>query len=190
VDPRWAVVSGEFDSAARAAGDLLRLPSDDFVSGYREYIRTLYAIIADDGEAARKSLDELRAVGHSRRGGAPAGAIEVLSGLVDRSSEATAAGVAALLAQHLRRARARSEIFNSARAVISLDAVVALLLAHRRGFGVNVPEPYRAAAVPLLVLHVDEWRGEPLPHALPLRLQADLVAGDWLRIHGLSLTGR
>jgi hypothetical protein len=91
------------------------------------------------------------------------------------------------LGWHLRRGRARSEIFNSARAVVSLDAAVALQLAHLRGLTVAVREEYRSAALPLLVLHLREWRGEPLPHALPLRLRVDLVAGEWLRMHGLSL---
>jgi hypothetical protein len=186
VDPRWAVVAGEPERAARAARDLLRLPSD-FVPGYREYIRTLYAVIADDPETASESLEALRAVAGERRGGAPAGAVEILGGLVERSPQAVEAGVEALLAWHLRRGRARSEIFNSARAAVSLDAIVTLLLAHARGFSIDVREQFRAAAIPLLVLHVREWRGEPLPDALPLRLHVDLVAGEWLRMHGLSL---
>jgi hypothetical protein len=186
LDPRWAVVSGDWDRATSAAKDALRM-ADTWVAGHREYMRALYALIADEADIGREGVDALRAAAPGRRSAAPAGAVELLGGLVDGSSRAVEAGVEALLAWHLRRARARSEIFNSARAVVSLDAVVALLLAHRRGLDVNVPEQYRSAALPLLVLHLREWRGEPLPHALPLQLRVDLVAGEWLRLHGLSL---
>jgi hypothetical protein len=196
IDPRVAVVAGEWERAADAAARALD-ESPSYVAGYREYIRALYALVTGDAAAAKEQLAGLRAHVASRApraGGAPPGAVELLEGLLDEAAGSVETGVDALLSWHMRRARARSDIFNSGRAVVALDAVVGLLLAHRRGLTVDVAAKYRAASVPLLVVHLAEWRGEPLQRALPVSVDVDLVAGPWLSLHGLELaappTGR
>jgi hypothetical protein len=182
-----AVVAGNWEEAARSA----RLaPVENFVTGYRDYVAAMLALIAGEEEEARtrlEHLDEYVSTRDKLRSGHPAAVAEIPRGLLERDADRVAAGVEALLGWHLRRARARSEIFNSARAVVSVEAMVGLLLAHRRGVFVPVAAKYRAASVPLLVLYLSEWEGRPLPRGLQLSVDVDLVAGSWLGSHGLNL---
>jgi hypothetical protein len=41
--------------------------------------------------------------------------------------------------------------------------------------------------VPLLAIHLTEWQGRPLPRAMPMSVITDLMAGPWLRAHGLAI---
>jgi hypothetical protein len=160
-----------------------------YVPGNREYHATVLALIAGDEELARSHQAALDAFVSSRdtfRGGQPTRIADITGGLLDRDINRVTIGMETLLAWHLRRARARSDVFNSSRGVISLDAIVALLLAHRRGLDIPIHQSYRVAQVPLLVLHVAEWQGRPLPRAMPISVITDLVAGPWLRAHGLG----
>jgi hypothetical protein len=174
------------DAAAAAIDDTLAR----FVPGSREYHATLLALMAgDDDQASRHqtSLAAYVATHDKLRGGEPAGIADVPRGLLDQNADRLTAGIQTLLAFHLRRARARSDVFNSSRGVISLDAIVALILCHRRGLDIPVQATYRAAQIPLLVLHLTEWQGRPLPRAMPISVVTDLVAGPWLRSHGLTI---
>lgn len=161
-----------------------------YVAGNREYHATLLAWMAGDEGQARShqaGLDTFVGAHDKLRGGQPAQVADIPRGLLDGDAVRLTAGLEALLAWHLRRARARSEVFNSSRGAISLDAIVALLLAHRRGLDVPIHPSYRAAQVPLLALHLTEWQGRPLPWAMPMSVITDLVAGPWLRTHGLAI---
>src|SRR5687768_10966577 len=95
----------------------------------------LALMAGDDGRARSHQVDLDGFVGsHDKlRGGQPSQVADIPRGLLARDAIRVTAGLEALLAWHLRRARARSEIFNSSRGVISLEAIVALLLAHKRG---------------------------------------------------------
>jgi hypothetical protein len=188
--PELAVVAGDWERAEQEARIALGRATDRLVPGYKPYVRTLYALIAGTTDAARAQLEELRGyvAGRARlRSGHPASVTEIVEGLLEESAERVASGLDALLAWHLRRARARSEIFNSSRAVVSLEAVVVLLLAHRLGLAAAVAPAYRHASLPLLATHLQEWDGEPLPRSLRLTIQTDLVAGPWLRLKGLDI---
>lgn len=185
-----AVVAGEWDLAAQEAQLSLRSFADRYVSGYREYSGAVLALIAGDDDHAVTRVQQLKryiATHQKFRSGQPARVADIPAGLVSRDAERVAAGLEALLAWHLRRARARSEVFNSSQGILCLDAVVALLLAHRRGLSVPVRAMYRAARLPLLAIHLVEWRGEPLARGLPLAVEADLVAGPWLRAQGIRI---
>lgn len=161
-----------------------------YVAGNREYHATILALMAGDEQQAgshQVSLDAFVGSHDTLRGGQPSQVADIPRGLRAGDVNRLTAGLEALLAWHLRRARARSEIFNSSRGVVSLDAIVALLLAHRRGLAVPIQPSYRAAQVPLLALHLTEWQGRPLPRAMPMSVITDLVAGPWLRTHGLDI---
>lgn len=186
-----AVVASDWELASTEARLFLRDFADRYVPGYREYSRAVLALIAgDEGEAAAQVNQLVGYVAtHQRfRSGEPAKVVGIPAGLLSLDTARVAAGIEALLDWHLHRARARSEVFNSSRGVVCLDAVVALLLAHRRGLSVPVAATYRAARLPLLAIHLHEWQGEPLARNLPLELQADLVAGPWLRVQGIAIT--
>lgn len=184
-----ALLAGDAGAPAVAAGAV-----DDtlarFVPGDREYHATLLALMAGDDELARAQrarLDTFVATHDKLRGGQPSGIADIPRGLLDRDVNRLAAGVEAQLAWHLRRARARSDVFNSSRGVISLDAIVGLILGHRQGLTVPIEPHYRAAQVPLLAIHLTEWQGRPLPRAIPISVITDLVAGPWLRELGLAI---
>lgn len=189
LDPRWALVAGYDARAERDAAELLHDSARRYVPGYREYIEAVHALIAGDADAARRSLAELtaRVEATTKLPHVPAGAVGLLGGLLDENADELGRGLDALLAWHVRRARARSEIFNSADAAVSVDAVVTLLLAHRTGVAVPVDQRYRSASLPILVVHVEEWRGEPVAPQTMLRATVDLVAGEWLRLHGVDV---
>jgi hypothetical protein len=189
LDPRWALAAGDYARAERDAAELLHDSSRRYVPGYREYIEAVYALIAGDADAARRSVAELtaRVETTKRLPHVPAGAVSLLGGLLDESAGELTRGLDSLLAWHVRRARARSEIFNSADAVVSVDAVMTLLLAHRRGIALRVDQRYRRASLPILVVHVEEWRGEPIAPQTMLRGTVDLVAGEWLRLQGVDV---
>lgn len=172
--------------AAAAGGDTITR----FVAGNREYHAALLALIAGDDDQARSHLADLRtftAFHDKLRGGQPAAVADIPGGLLVGNAGPVTTGLEALLSWHVRRARARSDVFNSSRAVISLDAIVALILAHRRGLAVPIEPAHRAAQVPLLVVYLTEWQEKPLPRALPISIVTDLVAGPWLREHGIAL---
>lgn len=177
-----------------AAPSLATAAIDDalarFIAGDRQYHAAMLAIIAgDDTRAAafQADLDAFTASHDAFRSGQPSGVADISRGLLARDAAMTNAGVSTLLAWHLRRVRARSDFFNSSRGVISLDAIVALILAHRRGLAISVGPEYRSAKMPLLVLHIADWDGRPLPRAKPIQLVTDLVAGPWLRTHGIAI---
>lgn len=179
-----AVVAGDWELAAEEARLFLRDFAAGFVPGYREYSAAMLSLIAGDEEGAVTRVQQLEGYLATRRkfaSGQPASVADIPAGLLSRDNERVATGLEALLGWHVRRARARSEVFNSSRGVVCLDAVVALLLAHRRGLSVPVAATYRAARLPLLAIHLVEWQGEPLARGLPLSIEADLVAGPWLR---------
>ena len=172
--------------AAAAIDDVLA----GFVAGDREYHATTLALMAGDTGRAVAQLAQLDAYVASHdalRSGQPASVSDIPRGLLLRDPRMTTAGLAALLAWHLRRARQRSDIFNSSHGVISLEAIVGLVLAHRLGLATPVERTYRAAELPLLVLHVSEWNGRPLPRAQSIRVVSDLVAGPWLRLLGIPI---
>lgn len=188
--PALSVVAGDWERAAGEARASLAEPAERLVAGYRHYVRALHALIAGLEDEAARQVDDLRAyvADHEKlRSGHPRAVAGIAGGLLERAAGDVETGLDALLAWHLRRARARSEIFNSARGVISLEAVAVLLLAHRRGLDVAVDDRYRRVSVPLLALHLVEWQGRPLPQGLGLARETDLVAGAWLRAHGLDL---
>jgi hypothetical protein len=161
-----------------------------FVPGDREFHATLLALIAADEDLAHEQLARLdlyTATHDKLSGGRPSRSADIARGLLARDATRLAVGVEALLAWHLRRARVRSDVFNSSRGVISLDAIVAIILGHRIGFSVAVEARYRAAQLPLLALHLSEWQGRPLPRGLPIIVTTDLVAAPWLRVHGIHI---
>jgi hypothetical protein len=161
-----------------------------YVPGSREYRGATLGLIARDDVQARafqSDLDRFVETHGKLRGGEPSGVGHITGGLLELDADRVTRGVEALLGWHLRRARARSDVFNSSRGVVSLDAVVALLLAHRSGLSVPVDTKYRAARVPLLAVHLTEWQGRPLERARPLSFVTDLVAGPWLRSHDIDI---
>ena len=161
-----------------------------FVPGDREYNATMLALIAGDVTLARRYQAELDAFAgkHDRLGGGqPSQTADISRGLLDGDAEGLTNGINALLGWHLRRARSRSDSFNSSRGVVSLDSIVALILGHRRGLRVPVQSMYRTARVPLLAIHLTEWHGRPLPSGMPIDVVTDLLAGPWLSAHGLAI---
>ena len=161
-----AVLVGAWEEAARDASAAVADSLARYVPGYREYVVAMLHLIAGDETAARSVTEDLERVVETRdklRSGQPALVTAIPRGLLERDANRVSAGVDALLGWHLRKARASSDIFNSARGVVCLDAVVALLVARRRELAVRVDSKYRAASVPLLLLHVVEWQGDPLP---------------------------
>jgi hypothetical protein len=185
-----ALVAGDLQAARAAAEAALHDAVGRYVPGNREYQAAILSLIArDEAQAAMEAaaLDAFVATHPSFRGGQPAAVAGIPRGLVARDGSALAAGLDALLGWHLRRARARSDVFNSSRGVVALDAVVAMILGWQRGLRVDVAGTYRAARVPLLALHLTEWDGRPLPRGLPLEHVTDLVAGPWLRASGVPI---
>jgi hypothetical protein len=188
--PEWAVVAGDWERAKKAARVALGEPTERLVPGYRPYVRALYALTAGLTEDAAAHVRELREYVEGRTrlpSGHPADIADVAAGLLETSPASVTRGTNALLDWHVRRSRARSDVFNSARAFVCLEAIVVLLLAHRLGLAVEVAPEHRRASLPLLVTYLREWRGEPLAAALKLALETDLVAGPWLRLNGLKL---
>ena len=185
-----AVLVGDWELAAHEAAAAIADSLARYVVGYREYVLAMLHLIAGDETATLMAAEELERVVGTRdklRSGQPALVTAIPRGLFERDADRVSAGVGALLGWHLRKARARSDIFNSARGAVCLDVVVALLVAHRRELSVGVEAKYRAASVPLLVLHLVEWQGDPLPRGLKASVETDLVAGAWLRAQGLEL---
>lgn len=188
---RWrvAVVAGDWATAQRAAKRVLEQPPP-LVAGNAEYTSTLVALTAHDEATAVAHLRQLEAyrAGHAKfRGGQPSIVADIPAGIVGRNAEQVGRGLDALLTWHHRRARARSEIFNSPRAVICEDALVALLLARQYGLSVGIDPRYHSASVPLLALHVTEWKGHPIGGGIQLSLVTDLVARPWLEMHGIRV---
>lgn len=185
-----ALVAAEAEVATAIASEAIVAAIQQLVPGSREYRGVTLALIAGDDAMAHEfqaDLERFVATHDKLRGGEPSGVSHITGGLLERDAERVTRGVETLLAWHLRRARARSDVFNSSLGVVSLDAVVALLLAHRGGLSVPVDAKYRAAEVPLLVIHLTEWQGRPLERARPLSYVTDLVAGPWLRSHGIDI---
>jgi hypothetical protein len=190
VAAQLALLVDDASAVERAVGPALGEARDQYVAGNRAYLGALLALLAGDEGLARshqETLERYTATHDKLAGGQPKGIAAVSRGLIDRDPERAASGLDALLAWHLRRARARSEIFNSSRGVISLDAIVAILLAHHRGLSVPVSPTYRVARVPLLTIYVTERQGRPVARNLPLSLLTDLVAAPWLRAQGLTI---
>jgi hypothetical protein len=185
-----AMVAGDWDVAAREARAALESYVPTLLPDFGHYTASLLALVSGDEAAARASLERLEAaVGRKSklRSGHPAAVTGIPHGLIARDAAELTRAIDALLAWHLRRARAGSEIFNSAQAMISLEAVAALLLAQRRGLSVPIDPAYRTARLPILLVHVSEWRGAPLPRSLELSVTTDLVASAWLSRHGIAL---
>jgi hypothetical protein len=185
-----AAIAGDWDAAQREARRARQDLAPTFVAGYRSYAAAMLSLIADEDDTARTHVADLDSAIAGRdklKSGEPADIAKIPRGLVDRDADAVAAGVEAVLAWHLRRARVRSEVFNSSAAMISLDATVALALAHRRGLTIPVAAKYRAAELPMLAIHTSEWRGEPLARAMPFSVVSDLVAAPWLVASGVGI---
>ena len=190
-DVGLAFLAADPELPARAA-TIARDHLDRYVAGYREYVAALLALIADDEDDARAQTARLVSFVNTHdklRSGHPAAVAQIPRGLLENDPQLLTEGVSALLAWHLRRARARSEVFNSARAMVCNEAVVALLLATRRGvqMDVDVAGKYRRASLPMLVIHIREWNGKPLPRAMPFQVESDVVAGPWLQAAGVHV---
>jgi hypothetical protein len=184
------VLVGDWEGAARDAALAVRDGLATYVPGYREYLSAMLSLIEEDEASAEAYAQRLAAIAATRNklpSGHPTSLAEIPQGLLARDVDRVAAGIEGLLAWHLRRARTRSEVFNSSRAMVCLDAIVAVLLAHHRGLVVPVAAKYRAVDVPFLAIHVTERQGQPLPRALPLGVTTDLIAGKWLQAAGLTL---
>lgn len=185
-----ALLAGDRDGARRHAARAVAT-SPPWVRGWREFHGAMLGLLARDEEAARRHVEGLEsyARGHDRLpSGPPATVSGLLRGLLDGDNDEVAKGLDMLLEWHLRSARSRSsERFNSANGAICLDAIVALLIAHERGVPASVDTRYRRATLPALVVHVDEWNGQPLPRTTQLSIESDLVAGPWLAQRGLEL---
>jgi hypothetical protein len=184
-----ALLAGDRELAGNEARVALR-GVDRYVPGYRDHVATMLALIAGDEKQAASHLADLEgfvATHDKLRSGHPAAVADIPRGLVQREPRLVGAGIDALLAWHLRRARARSELFNSAHGMVCLDAIVALVLAHDRGLSVQVASKYRSVILRLLAVHVLEWNGQPLPRGASLDVETDLVAGSWLQRLGVSL---
>jgi hypothetical protein len=184
-----AVLAADWDGASREAREILGKPTDTYVPGYRSYLRATLALIAADRSKAEAFLKETEeyARAHSNIGTHPLGALDILRGLLNNSPERIAGGLEALLDTHLRRARQSSDIFNSPTAIVSLEAMCILLLAHRMGMSVTVADRYRAASIPLLVICLKEFQGKPLASTTKLEGTFDLIGGPWLRELGLNV---
>ena len=185
-----ALLLGEPEAAAKEARASLEHTEQRWIPGWREYRRSMLALIAQDDEAARRHVGELDAYAnrHERLSHGPAATIaNIPRGLLAGDAERVATGLNAYLDWHLRSARSQSEKFNSAEGVIALDAIVALLVAHQRGLSVAVDARYRRALVPLLAVWLTHWEGRALDKGVKLSLESDLVAGRWLAARGLAL---
>lgn len=184
-----ALLAGDRELAGNEARVALR-GVDRYVSGYRDYVATMLALIAGDEKQAASHLASVEgfvATHDKLRSGHPASVADIPRGLVEREQRMVGAGIEALLAWHLRRARARSELFNSAQGMVCIDAIVALVLAHERELRVHVASKYRSVTLRLLAVHVLEWNGQPLPRGASLDVETDLVAGSWLQRLGVPL---
>jgi hypothetical protein len=188
--PAFALLSGDGEAAARDARRELDQPTEQWVPGWRQYRRSILALLAGDDQAASQELTGLEAYAatHPRLPSGPPSAIaEVPAGILAGDADRISRGVDEYLGWHLRSARSRSDKFNSYRGVICLDAIVALLTGHRRGLGVRVDAKYRRAELPLLAIYLTEWQGQPVDHGTKLSLEADLVATPWLAANGIQL---
>lgn len=186
-----ALFVGDAERAGALASDALG-DLDRYVVGYREYLGALFALAAGDDAGASAQLDALERAVSGRdklRSGHPTAVTAIPRGLGAGDAAEVARGVDAALAWHVRRARARSDIFNSARALVSFDAVLGVLLAAARGMAVDVAPTYRPAALRMMIILTEEWEGRPLPRRLAYGLSADLVAGPWLERLGVALPG-
>ena len=185
-----AVAVGDWDRAAAAARVAVGSPTDRHVAGFRPFLRGLLSAVSGDDGALRGHLlqadREARGKEHlaSRH---PTAVLDILRGLADGDASPIDAGLDALLAWHARRARSRSEIFNSDRGVVAWLAVVAILVAHRRALRVTISGERRHAVLPFLLVHLESFEGAPLPRALPLSARVDLVAAPWLRAQGVEI---
>ncbi len=171
--------------ATDALGEL-----DRYVAGYRDYLGAVFALAAGDDAAASTHLQALQRAVTGRdklRSGHPAAVSAIPRGLGARDAGEVARGVDAVLGWHIRRARVQSDIFNSARALVSFDATLGMLLAHAFGMAVDVAPTYRTAALRLMIILTQEWEGRPLARKLPYEVTADLVAGPWLERLGVVL---
>ena len=190
VDVELAVVAGEWDRAVAAARLAVGGPTDRHVAGFRPFLRGLLSAISGDDGALRGHLlqadREARGKEHlaSRH---PTAVLDILRGLADGDAATIDAGLDALLSWHARRARSRSEIFNSDRGVVAWLAVVAILVAHHRALRVTVSRERRHAVLPFLLVHLESFEGVPLPRALQLSARVDLVAAPWLRAQGVEI---
>lgn len=188
--PALALLIGEAEAAARDARAELDQPTERWVPGWRQFRSSMLALIAGDDERAAREVGELDAFAatHPRLpSGPPSTVVKVPAGILAGDADQVSEGLDALLDWHLRSARSQSDKFNSERGVICLDAIVALLLAHRRGLDVGVDARYRRAELPLLAVYLTEWQGQPVDHRTKLSLEADLVAAPWLSEHGVQL---
>jgi hypothetical protein len=184
-----ALLSGDRRLAAETAAAALE-HTDRYVPGYREFVGVLLALVADDDETARANLaalDAYAATHDKLRSGQPASVAGIPRGLVDRDERTLAHGLDALMTWHARRARARSDIFNSARAMVSVDGAAAVVLAHERGMTVEVAGANRVVSVPILVVHVTEWGGTPVARNTQYSVTADLLAGGLLAQLGVPI---
>lgn len=193
-ETRWVApaLNGDWSRAAAEARSHLERFGDRPVAGDREFRACLLSLIATDETGARQHLEALRryVASHDRlRSGRPAVVAEILEGLLAADAARVAIGLDGLLEWHLRRSRANSDQRNSSRGVLCMEAIVILLLAHRRGLRVPVAPKHRAARVPLLVIALKEWQGQPLGRDVQLSLETDLVSGRWLAAQGLELGG-
>lgn len=182
------------DSAAASSEARLELeqPSDRWVPGWREYRRALLALTAADEERASEEVRalEVYAAEHAKLPSGPPSSVEKIpAGILTGDAERVSEGLDDYLGWHLRSARSRSDKFNSELGVICLDAIIALLLAHRRGLVPRVAGTYRRAELPLLAVYLAEWQGQPVDRGTKLSLEADLVATPWLAANGLQLPG-
>ena len=185
-----ALLAGDPDAARRQAARDLARPAT-WVRGWREFHGAMLALLAREDTEARRHVEALEtyASGHSRLPSGPSTTVAtLLRGFLDADRDQVDSGLATLLEWHLRSARSRSsERFNSANGAICLDAIVALLVAHERKIAPPVNPKYRRAALPALVIHINEFDGQPIPRLLELSIESDLVAGAWLTRHGLDL---
>jgi hypothetical protein len=175
---------------ARALATVALNDLDRYVVGYRDYLGALFALVVGDDAATSAHLEALERAVSGRdklRSGHPAAVTAISRGLGARDAAEVARGVDAVLSWHVRRARAPSDIFNSAAALVSFDAAFGVLFAHERGMAVDVAPTYRAAALRLMIVATQEWEGRPLARKLPYEVSADLVAGPWLAWLGVAL---
>jgi hypothetical protein len=189
--PALALLIGEAEAAARDARSELDQPTQNWVPGWRQFRNSMLALVAGDDARAAEEVAGLQAYGatHPRlQSGPPSEVANIPAGLLAGDAGRVAEGLDTLLGWHLRSARSRtSDKFNSDTGVICLDAIVALLVAHRRGLGVRVDDRYRRAEVPLIAVYLTEWQGQPVDHGAKLSLEADLLATPWLAAHGIQL---
>jgi hypothetical protein len=185
-----ALLIGDVKGATQHAKRALRHGAARWAPGWRHYQGSILALLAGDAEAARQHLSELEAYASSHArlpSGPPADVLDISAGILGADADRASRGLDRFLEWHLRSARSRGNIFNSAAGVVCLDAIVALLVAHSRGLTMRVDAKYRRASVPILIVSLVEWEGRPLDRAHQLSLETDLVAGRWLSARGLDL---